>query len=108
MTNALFFVDSDGRYKGFKIYGHTEYADAGEDIVCAAISALSQNTVNSIDAFTEDKFSCDVEDGMLVFNLTDDYISSESQLLLNALVLGLESIKEAYGSDFINIQTEEV
>ena len=108
MTRALFFVDSDGRYKGFEIYGHTGYADEGEDIVCAAVSALSQNTVNSIEAFTEDKFSCDVDDGRLRFCLTNDYISAESQLLLNALVLGLENIEKAYGNEFINIRTEEV
>ena len=108
MTNVLFLIDSDGKYKGFRIDGHTGYADDGEDIICAAVSALSQNTVNSIDAFTEDRFSCNVDDGLLVFNMTESRISAESQLLLNALVLGLENIEKAYGSEFINIRTEEV
>ena len=108
MTNVLFLIDSDGKYKGFRIDGHTGYADDGEDIICAAVSALSQNTVNSIDAFTEDRFSCDVDDGLLVFNMKESHISAESQLLLNALVLGLENIEKAYGSEFINIRTEEV
>ena len=108
MTRVLFFVDSEGTYKGFKIYGHTGYADAGEDIVCSAISALSANAVNSIEAFTKDKFSCDVEDGIIVFNFTGSGISTESQLLINSLALGLENIRKAYGNQFINIRTEEV
>lgn len=108
MTKVLFFVDSDGKYKGFRIDGHTGYADNGEDIVCAAVSALSQNTVNSIEAFTDDRFSCEVDDGQLVLNMTGKHISAESQLLLNALVLGLENIQQAYGNEFINIRTEEV
>lgn len=29
-----------GHYKSFHIQGHAGYADAGEDIVCAAVSAL--------------------------------------------------------------------
>ncbi len=38
--------------KGF----HAGYAEEGQDIVCAAVSVLMINTVNSLDAFTDDKF----------------------------------------------------
>ncbi len=37
MTKVEFF-NEDGRITGFRCSGHSGYADAGSDIVCAAIS----------------------------------------------------------------------
>ena len=39
---------------GFQTAGHAGYADAGQDIVCAAASVLVINTMNAIEQFTED------------------------------------------------------
>ncbi len=42
--------------------GHAGYAARGSDIVCAAVSVLAQNTVNSIEHFTQDSFTADVDE----------------------------------------------
>ena len=42
-------------YAGFDLSGHAGYEEAGHDIVCAAVSALVINTVNSVEQFTDDK-----------------------------------------------------
>ena len=42
---------------GFRIEGHAGYAKHGKDIVCAAVSALVMNTMNSIHSFTSDVFA---------------------------------------------------
>ena len=55
----------NGHYKSFHINGHAMYAEAGSDIVCAAVSALVINTINSIEEFTDDPFTCDCRDGMI-------------------------------------------
>ena len=39
MTTVTVFRRPDGSLSGFDCRGHANYADAGEDIVCAAISA---------------------------------------------------------------------
>ena len=39
---------------GFHCIGHSGYAEAGSDIICAGVSALVINTINSIETFTED------------------------------------------------------
>ncbi|MDO4357064.1 MAG: ribosomal-processing cysteine protease Prp [Clostridia bacterium] len=44
MTTVTLFTRNDGEILGFAAKGHAGYADAGEDIVCAAISALTQAT----------------------------------------------------------------
>ena len=52
---------------GFQTEGHAEYADPGQDIVCAAVSVLIINTMNAIELYTEDAFSVfsDEETGMI-------------------------------------------
>ena len=45
----------NGSYLDFLSRGHAGYAEEGQDIVCAAVSALIITTVNSLDAFTEEK-----------------------------------------------------
>lgn len=107
MISVDFLIDSDGIYHGFSIDGHAEYAEPGEDIICAAVSALSQNTVNAIEVFTEDSMEYEVEDGRLSCRFTGT-ISAESKLLMNTLALGLENIENSYGNEYINIQTKEV
>lgn len=41
-------------YRGIVIEGHAGYAEEGEDIICAAVSALAINFYNSVETFTED------------------------------------------------------
>ena len=50
MTRCEFFTENE-RITGFSISGHSGYAEAGADIVCAAISAvvsMTEATVNDI------------------------------------------------------------
>lgn len=45
------FYKKNGKLTGFSISGHAEYADAGEDVVCAAVSSAVQFAVNLLDEF---------------------------------------------------------
>jgi len=50
MTSVVFHTE-EGRITGFDAKGHSGYADAGEDILCASISAavtLVEATVNDV------------------------------------------------------------
>ena len=49
MTTITFSKNQDGSYLGFDCFGHAGYAQAGDDIVCAGISALVINMINSLD-----------------------------------------------------------
>ena len=100
---------SDYDYLGVQLSGHAGFDDSGRDIICAAVSTLVFNTVNSIEVFTEDSFETeqDEESGYFSFSLSSN-ISTESKLLLNSLVLGLQNIEEEYGRPYIHIRFEEV
>ncbi len=45
------FYKCNGNFVGFKISGHTGYAERGSDIVCAAVSSAVQLTVNLLYEF---------------------------------------------------------
>ena len=109
MIQAVIIKDSLGEYKEIRIDGHAGYAESGQDIICAAVSVLAQNAVNSIETFTDDPFQVEVneEDGALAVRFQDS-VSEKTKLLLDSMVLGLESIEESYGSQYIRIRFEEV
>ena len=112
MINVTVSVDSDHRYHGISFLGHAGYADdhqEGQELVCAAVSALVLNMANSIEQFTDDSFEADQDEEAGGFNFRfTDHISPESRLLMNSLVLGLEDIEETYGEPYIKIRFEEV
>ena len=87
-------------YAGFDMSGHAGYDDIGKDIVCAAVSVLVINTLNSIERFTDDKTSCvsDENSGTVEFRFKD-HPSHDAALLLDSMILGLEDIEdsEEYG-----------
>ena len=89
---------------GFRTEGHAEYAKRGKDIVCAAVSALVMNTMNSIHSFTSDVFDYNEHEkrGMIDFRIVSER-SPETIVLLKSLLLGLQSIHEEYGEKFLRI-----
>ena len=89
----------NGNITGFHMEGHAGYADRGSDIVCASISVLAINCVNSIEEFSE---GMDEERGMISFDLTGE-ISEKTQLLLQSMLLGIEHIAEEYGKKYVQI-----
>ena len=108
MTKISVFK-KDGIYTGFEVSGHAGYAESGKDIVCAAISMLVLNTINSIETFTEDGFSCeaDPEIGRIKFQF-ETIVSKDSELLMNSLVLGLQGVQEEYGKEYMKLILKEV
>ena len=109
MIQVTVFQDSEQRITGIECRGHAGYADYGQDIICASVSALTLNMANSVDRFTDDAFKGQVDEksGGFTFHFTGD-ISPESKLLMDSLILGLANIKEAYGKKYINIHYREV
>ncbi|BFL47418.1 ribosomal-processing cysteine protease Prp [Lactonifactor longoviformis] len=107
MITVIVYQRSDGEYIGFETSGHADYADEGYDIICAAVSALTVNAVNSMETFTEDEFGGEQRDGYLKCMITGP-VSTTAALLLKSMVLGLEMIQENYGKEYIHLIFKEV
>ena len=104
MVSITVSKNEDGVCEVVKLSGHAGYAESGEDIVCSAISVLYLNTVNAIEVFTKDDFITEYnpkKDTQLL-QMTSS-ISDESKLLLDAMLLGFESIQKEYGKKYIKI-----
>jgi hypothetical protein len=98
-----------GIYQGLTTKGHALFDDYGKDIVCAAASVLVINTINSIETLTSDKINVDVVPGDGIINM--EFISSpthESRLLMDSLLLGLQSIRKKYGDNYLRVNIKEV
>ena len=102
MITAVIYKTSRDDVFGFYITGHAGYDRYGRDIICAAVSALSINTINSIEQLTTDRFETKQSEGNLKFKLVTNEAPG-TQLLLKAFILGLETISETYGDKFIRI-----
>ena len=109
MIHVEILRDKDKEVRGIEIKGHAGYAEYGQDVICAAVSALALNMANSVEKFTDDHFEGSVgEDGGSFSFSFPDKISSESQLLMKSLILGLENIRDEYGAEYIKFRFREV
>ena len=79
------------------------------DLICAAISAISQTTVIGIEEVLKIKAKYVIEDGFLNLNLEDQTLEDieRCQVLLETMILGLKSIEITDGK-YIKVETEEV
>ena len=97
----------NGSYEEFISKGHAGYAEAGQDIVCAAVSALIITTVNSLEEFTDDKFDVQEKDGFVSIYFRND-LSERGMLLMDSLLLGLTEIAGSYNNRYLTVKVKEV
>lgn len=94
------FLRENGRIVGFDCIGHAEYADEGHDIVCSAVSALTQTTVLGLIEVAHIPAGYSVhEDGDLHCILGKDATEEQCKdavLLLDTLAAGLRAVDESY------------
>lgn len=109
MINIILYQNEQDEYIGFRMEGHAGYAVHGQDIVCAAVSVLVVNTINAVEAFTEDRFEQAIheEKDVVSFEITSTPVSDSAKLLLRSLVLGLEGIRSEYGKKYLNIKKKK-
>ena len=109
MIKVNFLKKENGEILGFSVIGHAGYAENGKDIVCSAVSALVINTINSIDQLTGDeiKVNSDEYEGLIELEILSP-ISNETKLLIESLILGINSIKESNNEKYISVFFKEV
>ena len=109
MTQITIYQNQNHEVERFTCSGHAGYAASGEDIVCASISILVINTINSIETFTSVPFLCEAneETGDIDFQFTEE-ISPDASLLIDSMILGLKEIQNDYGKKFLILDFKEV
>ena len=65
------------------------------------------NTVNSLEAFTDDQFEVQEYDGYVSFHFTTS-VSEKGKLLMDSLILGLTEIEHSYNNRYLTVKVKEV
>ena len=95
----------DDRITGFSVSGHSGYAEAGSDIVCAAISAvvtMAEATINDV-CGAKAKVRVKDEDARITLTLPSSCDEEETvQAVLSGLLVTLINFREQY-PDYIEV-----
>ena len=104
MTKCEFFTQDD-RITGFSVSGHSGYAEAGSDIVCAAISAvvtMAEATINDV-CGAKAKVRVKEEDARVTLTLPASCDEEDAvQAVLAGMLLTLAGMRDDY-PDFIEV-----
>lgn len=111
----------DGSIARFTVAGHAGYADKGRDIVCAAVSVLTQAAVLGLEHVLGLRPDVEIEPGFLSCSLPEglgDHDYRRAQDILETMVLGLKNleisnpgfvlVKETAGGSELRPMAEEV
>lgn len=82
------------RLDGITIDGHAGYAESGKDIVCAGVTALVENLIDSIEGLTVDTIQYEVSPGRADIHYKD--LSEEGKLLVDSFFLGICDIEQDF------------
>jgi uncharacterized protein YsxB (DUF464 family) len=98
MIKVIIHRNPQGRIESFRVYGHAGFAAPGNDIVCAAVSVLIQNGVNSIETLLHVKIPGVSRDGFVECKIppVEDQVSEKVQLLLESMAYGLRTLADEY------------
>ncbi len=115
MIKVKIFRDRNNYIKKYTISGHANFDEHGKDIVCAAISVLAQTTLLSlveVCGLKEESIEFQIDDkiGFLDVNLPrniENEIIEKTQIVLNTLVVGINSVIESYPK-YVTLQNREV
>ncbi|MCI8738033.1 MAG: ribosomal-processing cysteine protease Prp [Lachnospiraceae bacterium] len=109
MTKVIFRKTSQGEYRELRCSGHAEYAEKGKDIVCAAVSVLVINTLNSLEELCglPVRPDTDEENGLIICRFPEN-MDEKAVVLLDSLVLGCVTIEKQYGKRYCKVKFEEV
>lgn len=86
---------------GLTVDGHAGYAETGNDIICAAVSALAQGLIHSLDALTDDRISYQIRDGHI--DIKYENLSERGKLLIDSFFIAVSDTQITYGNQYVKI-----
>ncbi|UXR70504.1 MULTISPECIES: ribosomal-processing cysteine protease Prp [unclassified Staphylococcus] len=103
MINVDITLNDAGQITDLVMDGHADFAEHGQDIVCAGASAVVFGSVNAIMGLTSERPDIDYADDGGYFHVRSvDTSNEQAQLILQAMLVSLQTIEDEY-SDFIKL-----
>ena len=111
MTKIVFFR-SGGVFYGFQEQGHAGYAEAGYDILCAAISSMTMLVINTIEVAYASPVDYNIDEGETKITVrakaalpefeSDDYKRYAVSGIMMGFYCQLSDMLEEYG-DYLDV-----
>ncbi len=101
---SVTFYKRNNNFLGFKMSGHSDYAEKGYDIVCSAVSSAAFLTANNITDFFSIKADVTLSDGYM--KLTAEP-SDNLHRILDGFYQHMLGLEGQYNQD-INVKISEV
>ncbi|MDO4272701.1 MAG: ribosomal-processing cysteine protease Prp [Eubacteriales bacterium] len=80
--------------QGIRMQGHAGKSINGQDIVCAAVSALTCNLINSLQELTDNRIRADTSSGLTIIEWEE--LSEPGKLLVDSWFLGLTAVNQEH------------
>lgn len=87
---------------GITVDGHAGYAEPGKDIVCSAVTALTFNLIDSLEALTKDSIEYEADNPGHI-DIHFENLSEQGCLLVDSFFIGISNISNAYGEEYVKI-----
>lgn len=104
MTNIIYKKDKEDNFKSIIIKDHANFAEKGQDIVCAAISAITNGTVNFLKTYYRN--DCQISYLPAEISIYPQNDNPKCQLCLRLMFYQLENIANSY-PDYLKIKKKE-
>ena len=87
MIKIIIKTDED-KIIGYNVFGHANFAPKGKDIVCSAVSSITQTALLGLKELFEQ------DNGLLRVQINNP--DKDSNLVLETMLLGLKEIEKIY------------
>lgn len=110
MIRVVFWRGEDGNLSGFTVKGHAGFGPKGEDIVCAAVSALAQTAVLSLQEQVAAETEVSIGEGMLQCHLPASLspaAQDKARVIMRTIELGLKAMAGDY-KEYIAVEYKRI
>lgn len=87
-------IEVSVRKDGITVSGHAGYAEAGKDIVCAGVTALTQSLICSMKELTVSDVEYEISSGRADIKYRD--LSEAGKLLVDSFFIGICQIADEF------------
>lgn len=99
----LTILKSNGAITTIQSKGHSGYADAGQDIVCSAVSTIMQATLNGLINVVKTKVDYEINAQIPFMRISVSEEDQQAQILMRTAYLALQQIAQDY-KNYIKIK----
>ena len=89
-----------------EISGHADFAEHGQDLVCAGVSSISVGILNALEELAEGECSLQMDSGFISIHVLNRH-NETIQLILKVMLIQFQTMAETY-KKYIQIQKMEV